>query len=70
LAAMKAMNESAAGTFDFGAAARQVAVPADVAGWVQLAGIFTCALVGGLFVAAAAAARGARRAAVSSSAAR
>jgi PAT family beta-lactamase induction signal transducer AmpG len=71
LAALKALNESAAGTFDFGAAARQVAFPSDIGGWVQLAGIITFALVGGLFVAAAAAARGApRRDAVSSSAAR
>jgi hypothetical protein len=70
LAALKALNESAAGTFEFGAAVRQVAFPADIAGWVQLAGIITFSLVGGLFVAAAAAARGARRDAVSSSAAR
>jgi hypothetical protein len=57
LAALKAMRDTPAVGFDFGAAVRQVGNPASMTDWVQLIGIFAFAAIGGLFVAAAVAAR-------------
>jgi PAT family beta-lactamase induction signal transducer AmpG len=57
LAALKAMRDTPAIGFDFGAAIRQVGNPANTTDWVQLIGIFVFAAIGGLFVAAALAAR-------------
>jgi PAT family beta-lactamase induction signal transducer AmpG len=57
LAALKTMRDTPASGFAFGAAVQQVARPATITDWVQLAGILVFAVVGGLFVAAAVAAR-------------
>ncbi len=61
LAALKTMRESHA-ALDFGSAAWNVAHPAQITDWVQLAGILAFGLIGGLFVAAITAARGAPKA--------
>ena len=57
LAALKAMRGTPAAGFDLRAALWQVARPVTLTDWVQVAGIFTFALIGGLFVAAVSAAR-------------
>jgi PAT family beta-lactamase induction signal transducer AmpG len=57
LAALKTMRGQPEMGFQFSRALRQVAQPAGVADWVQLAGIMAFAAIGGLFVAATAAAR-------------
>lgn len=56
LAALKTMRSTKM-PFDLVTAMWQVARPADVADWVQLAGILVFGLIGGLFAAAIAAAR-------------
>jgi hypothetical protein len=57
LAALKAMRGTPGAGFDLRAALWQVARPVTLTDWVQVAGIFTFALIGGLFVAAVSAAR-------------
>ncbi|HSK08457.1 MAG TPA: MFS transporter [Vicinamibacterales bacterium] len=57
LAAIKTMRATKGAGFDFQAALWQVAQPASIPDWVQLAGIVVFAVMGGLFVAAASAAR-------------
>jgi PAT family beta-lactamase induction signal transducer AmpG len=57
LAALKAMREVEGAGFDLRAALWQVANPATLTDWVQVAGILAFALIGGLFAAAVAAAR-------------
>lgn len=59
LAAMKTMREAKTGGagFDLWAASWQVAHPAGITDWVQLAGIVIFGVIGGLFVAAVVAAR-------------
>jgi PAT family beta-lactamase induction signal transducer AmpG len=57
LAAVKTMRATKGARFDLHAAAWQVADPAGIAEWVQLAGIAVFAVMGGLLVAAAVAAR-------------
>jgi PAT family beta-lactamase induction signal transducer AmpG len=57
LTALRVMRSTTAAGFDFGGALRLVANPAGIADWVQLVGIATFAVFGGLFVAAAVAAR-------------
>jgi PAT family beta-lactamase induction signal transducer AmpG len=57
LGALKAMREVKGAGFDLGAALWQVAHPATLTDWVQVAGILAFALIGGLFAAAVAAAR-------------
>jgi PAT family beta-lactamase induction signal transducer AmpG len=57
LATLRSLREAPAAGFDLVTAARQVASPASIADWVQLAGVAIFAVIGGLFVAAVAAAR-------------
>ncbi|MCU0257265.1 MAG: MFS transporter [Vicinamibacterales bacterium] len=58
LAAMKALREAPAGQgLDFATAVLAIARPASIPDWVQLGGIVSFAVIGGLFVAAVAAAR-------------
>ena len=57
LAALKALREAPASGFNIALAARQVASPATITDWMQLAGIAIFAVIGALFVAAIAAAR-------------
>ncbi len=56
LAAVKTMRETKQ-PFDLATAMWQVAQPAGITDWVQVAGILAFGLIGGLFVAAALAAR-------------
>ena len=51
------MRDTPASGFDVVAAARQVAYPAALADWLQVAGILVFAVIGGVFVAAALAAK-------------
>jgi PAT family beta-lactamase induction signal transducer AmpG len=57
LAALKTMRGAPGAGLDLSAAVWQVARPVTLTDWVQVAGIFTFALIGGLFVAAVSAAR-------------
>jgi PAT family beta-lactamase induction signal transducer AmpG len=57
LAALKTMRGTPGAGFDLQAALWQVARPVALTDWVQVAGIFAFALIGGLFVAAVSAAR-------------
>jgi MFS transporter, PAT family, beta-lactamase induction signal transducer AmpG len=52
LDAMQAMRATPAAAFDLRAALLRLLSPADAGGWVQVAGILTFAVVGGLFIAA------------------
>ena len=52
LNAMQAVRTSPALPFDLGGALWRVAIPVEIGGWVQLAGIVSFALVGGMFIAA------------------
>jgi MFS transporter, PAT family, beta-lactamase induction signal transducer AmpG len=57
LAALKTMRETEGAGFDLVFATWQVTHPGSIADWVQLLGIVTFALIGGLFAAAVAGAR-------------
>jgi PAT family beta-lactamase induction signal transducer AmpG len=57
LAAFDAMRATPGAPFDYGTALWQTMFPAGIGGWLQLVGILSFALIGGLFVAAYAAAR-------------
>jgi MFS transporter, PAT family, beta-lactamase induction signal transducer AmpG len=57
LAALKAMRDAPAHTFDLRLALWQTVTPASITDWVQAAGILAFGVIGGLFVAAVAAAR-------------
>jgi PAT family beta-lactamase induction signal transducer AmpG len=52
LDAMQAMRATPPAAFDVGAAMWRLLRPADLGAWVQIAGILTFAIVGGLFIAA------------------
>jgi PAT family beta-lactamase induction signal transducer AmpG len=52
LDAMQAMRATPPAAFDIGAAMWRLSHPADVGGWVQLAGILAFAVIGGMFIAA------------------
>jgi PAT family beta-lactamase induction signal transducer AmpG len=57
LSALKTMEETGGVKFDFGAALWRMAHPVGIDEWIQLGGIVTFAVIGGLFVGAWAAAR-------------
>jgi hypothetical protein len=57
LAGLDALQQAPGREFDLVAALGRVLQPADVAGWLQIAGALAFALVGGLFIAAARARR-------------
>jgi MFS transporter, PAT family, beta-lactamase induction signal transducer AmpG len=57
LAALKTMRDKPQVGFDLGTALSQAVHPVEITDWVQLVGIFACAMIGGLLVAAAVAAR-------------
>jgi PAT family beta-lactamase induction signal transducer AmpG len=52
LNAMQAVRTTPTAGFDLGAAMWQLSHPSDVGGWVQLLGIVSFAIVGGMFIAA------------------
>jgi PAT family beta-lactamase induction signal transducer AmpG len=52
LNAMQSVRTSPSASFDLGSALWRVAIPVELGGWVQLAGIVAFALVGGMFIAA------------------
>jgi PAT family beta-lactamase induction signal transducer AmpG len=65
LDALDVMQSAPDAGFDLGAAIGRVLQPADVGGWVQLAGVLAFAAIGGIFIAAARARRRERRRAAS-----
>ena len=52
LDAMQAMRGTPPAAFDVSAALWRISHPADVGGWLQIVGILSFAIVGGMFVAA------------------
>ena len=57
LAAFDTMRTTPGASFDYGTALRQTMLPTGIGGWLQLVGILSFGVIGGLFVAAYAAAR-------------
>ena len=57
LGAFDTMRTTPGASFDYGTALRQTMLPTSIGGWLQLVGILSFGVIGGLFVAAYAAAR-------------